>query len=185
MGFSRVRIDGAFRLATAIYSGSVFSDVRGFQVSVPGRSGDGTWTGDISTDGPRQHGTLTRADHTLGQGDELAVGLSVSGDLTAAVLQYARTVSLPVDRLTVLSLADPARHALASPADVRGWAIAATAALRVLADEGWPRLHLFFYGPRTAAVLLGHQWNRMLATQLWDDLGPGRGYTAALALAAT
>jgi hypothetical protein len=184
-GFSRVRIDGAFRLATAIYAGTVFSDVRGFQLRVPGRSGDGTWIGDISSDGPQQHQTLTRIDHTLGQGDELAVGVCVSGDLTAGVLRHARNVGLPVERLAVLSLLHPARDALASPPDVRGWATAATTALRALADDGWPRVHLFFYGPRTAAVLLGHQWNRMVPTQLWDDLGAGRGYTAAFALAAT
>ncbi len=184
-GFSRVRIDGALRLATGIYAGSVFSDVRGFHVAVPGRSGDGTWSGDIFSDGARQSQAITRTDHTLAQGTELAVGLNVSGDLTAAVLRHAQSVALPVERLIVLSVREPARDALSGPDEVRGWAAEVTDQLRALADGGWPLLHLFFYGPRTAAVLLGHRWNRMLPTQLWDDLGPGRGYTAAFALPST
>jgi hypothetical protein len=184
-GFTRVRVDGAFRLATAIYAGFLFSDVKGFQVAVPGRSGDGTWTGDISSDGPRRPVIVTRSDQTIGQGEELAVGLTISGDLTPAVLTHAERASLPLERLTVLSIAEPGRDALADPAEILGWAQAATDHLRALADEGWPRLHVFFYGPRTAAVLLGHSWNRMPPTQLWDDLGPGRGYTPAFRLTAT
>ena len=184
-GFSRVRIDGALRLATAIYAGSVFSDVRGFHVAVPGRSGDGTWTGDISSDGGHQSHSIARTDHALGHGDELAVGLNVSGDLTATVLRHVQTVTLPVERLIVVSVPKPARDALANPAEVRGWTAEVTDQLRAVAEGGWPRVHIFFYGPRSAAVLLGHRWNRMPPAQLWDDLGPGRGYTPAFALPAT
>jgi hypothetical protein len=184
-GFRYVRIDGALRLATAIYAGTVFSDVKGFQVAIPGRSGDGTWTGDISSDGPHNTQNVTRTDHELAQGAELAVGLNVSGDLTAAVLKHARVASLPLDRLVVLSVPDPGRDALGEPADVLGWAHAVTRELRALVEEGQPRLHLFMYGPRTAAVLLGNAWNRMPPTQLWDDLGPGRGYTPAFTIPAS
>lgn len=185
LGFKRVRIDGAFRLATAIHAGYVFSDVRGFRVSVPGRSGDGTWTGDIAADGSRLNPTITRTDHAVGQGHELAVGLNVSGDLTAAVLRHLGNASTPVERLTVLSLPTVARDALADSAAVRGWAETVTDELRALAEDNWPRIHLFFYGPRAAAVLLGHHWNRMPPTQLWDDLGPGLGYTPAFAIPTT
>jgi hypothetical protein len=184
-GFNRVRIDGALRLATAIYAGSTFSDVRGFQVAVPGRSGDGTWTGDITSDGITQGQDIIQTDHLVGQGDQLAVGLNVSGDLTSTVLRHIRNAALPVSRLVVLSIPEPGRTALEHPADVRGWASAVTDHLRVLAEDGWPLLHLFFYGPRTAGVLLGHRWNRMIPTQLWDDLGPGHGYTAAFSLPTT
>ena len=111
--------------------------------------------------------------------------MNVSGDLTAAVLRHAENASLPIERLIVLSLPEPARDALADPAEVRGWVHAITDRLRILADDGWPRLHVFYYGPRTAGVLLGHRWNRMPPTQLWDDLGPGRGYTPAFELPST
>lgn len=184
-GFRHVRIDGALRLATAIYAGTVFSDVKGFQVAVPGRSGDGTWTGDISSDGPRSTQNVTRTNHELTQGAELAVGLNVSGDLTSAVLKHAQAASLPLNCLVVLSVPNPGRDALGDPADVLGWTQAVTHELRILAEEGHPRLHLFLHGPRTAAVLLGNAWNRMPPTQLWDDLGPGRGYTPTFTIPAT
>lgn len=184
-GFSHVRIDGALRLATAIFVGTVFSDVKGFQVAVPGRSGDGTWTGDISSDGPRSTQNVTRTDHEVAQGAELAVGLNISGDLTTAVLKHARAASLPLKSLVVLSVPNHGRDALRDPADVLGWAHAVTREMRTLAEEGHPRLHLFLYGPRTAAVLLGNAWNRMPPTQIWDDLGPGRGYTPAFTIPAS
>ena len=184
-GERRVRIDGAFRLATAVFAGIVFSDVRGVQVCVPGRAGDGTWIGDITSDGPRNPPTLIESTVEFGFGDELAVGLNVSGDLTAAVSRHISEQNLWVDRLVLLSVPDPARDALAGPEDVRGWAEAVTSRLRGLTDLGAPRLHLFLYAPRTAATLLGHKWNRMPTTQLWDDLGPGRGYTAAFAIPPT
>jgi ribosome biogenesis SPOUT family RNA methylase Rps3 len=184
-GVTHVRIDGALRLATAIYAGFVFSDIAGFHVAVPGRSGDGTWSGDISSDGPRRSPTITRAEHPLGMGNELALGLNISGDVTQAVLSHVHRAGLPVERLVVLSVAKPGRDALGDPAEILGWAQAATDQLRVLADQGWPRLHLFFYGPRTAAVLLGHAWNRMPPAQLWEDLGAGRGYIPAFTIPAT
>lgn len=184
-GERRVRIDGAFRLATAVFAGTVFSDVRGFRVCVPGRAGDGAWIGDITSDGARTTPTLTESSIEFGLGDELAVGLNVSGDLAAAVSRHISAQNLPVDRLVVLSVPDPARDALAGSNDVRGWAEAVTTQLRALTDLGAPRLHLFLYAPRTAATLLGHKWNRMPATQLWDDLGPGHGYTAAFTIPET
>lgn len=109
----------------------------------------------------------------------------MSGDLTSAVLEHAQAASLPLNCLVVLSVPNPGRDALGDPADVLGWTQAVTHELRTLAEEGHPRLHLFLHGPRTAAVLLGNAWNRMPPTQLWDDLGPGRGYTPTFTIPAT
>ena len=184
-GVRRVRIDGAFRLATALFAGAIFSDVRGFQVCVPGRAGDGTWIGDVTSDGPSRPCELHENVVAIGAGPELAVGLSVSGDLTDAVVRHVTRAGVGADRLVVLSVQTPNRQALTDDDDVRGWVQAVTGRLRSLAEEGAPRLHIFLYGPRTAAALLGHSWNRMPATELWDDLGPGRGYTPAFSLASS
>jgi hypothetical protein len=40
-------------------------------------------------------------------------------------------------------------------------------------------------GPQTAAALLGHVWNGMPPTQLWEHLGVGRGYTPAFVIPGT
>lgn len=184
-GERRVRIDGAFRLATALFAGAVFADVRGFRVCVPGRAGDGTWIGDVTSDGPSRPCDLGENVVGIGAGPELAVGLNVSGDLTDAVVRHLATARVEADRLVVLSVQAPNRQALAGDDDVRGWVQAVTGRLRSLAEEGAPRLNLFIYGPRTAATLLGHSWNRMPPTQLWDDLGPGGGYTPAFLIPST
>lgn len=39
------------------------------------------------------------------------------------------------------------------------------------------RVHLFLVIPKGLALLLGHKWDRMPDTQLYDDLGPSRGYS--------
>lgn len=64
--------------------------------------------------------------------------------------------------------------ALPDNAPMRGWVVEVREQLRELSEHGQDRWHLFFYGPQTAAGLLGPSWNRMPRTQLWDDLGPGR-----------
>ena len=76
----------------------------------------------------------------------------------------------------------PGPGALTDDAAVRGWVIEVRERLRELSEQGHGRWHVFFYGPQTAAVLLGHSWNRMPRAQLWDDLGPGRGYTPAFVI---
>ena len=39
------------------------------------------------------------------------------------------------------------------------------------------RIHLFLAGPQGAILLLGHLWDRMPPTQLYEDLGPSKGYS--------
>jgi SMODS-associated and fused to various effectors sensor domain len=45
-------------------------------------------------------------------------------------------------------------------------------AIRVAAQGHEPPIHLFQYGPLFGAMLLGSAWNRMPATQLYDDAPP-------------
>jgi hypothetical protein len=46
-----------------------------------------------------------------------------------------------------------------------------------------PPIHVFQYGPLFGAMILGSVWNRMPATQLYDDAAPG--YTPTYLIAAT
>ena len=101
------------------------------------------------------------------------------------MLSHAERASLPLGRLTVLSIAEPGRDALADPAEVLGWAQAATDQLRALADERWPRLHVFLYGPRTAAVLLRTLLETGCRPLSSGTTSAGRGYTPAFTLPAT
>ncbi len=177
-----IRLTGAFRLATAVYAGSVFPDTRSYQIVVPGRSGDGQWTGDITSYGDRAPVDARCERQVVGQGAELAVGLSVSGSLEKAVLAHIQSAGLPIGEFAHITVPQLGTNALATPQAMRGWVQEVRDMLRDLAEEGWPRIHLFMFGPQVAAALLGHSWNRMPPTQLWDDLGPGRGYLPAFVI---
>jgi SMODS-associated and fused to various effectors sensor domain len=68
-------------------------------------------------------------------------------------------------------------------AEARGYAQALLDALRSESSGGVPRLHLFQAGPLGLALLLGHVWNRLPETQVYDDLGSSRGYAPTFQLA--
>ena len=73
-------------------------------------------------------------------------------------------------------------QALQSPAHARGWARATLDELRSLTRRHDGTVHLFLFASVAGAVLLGNLWNRMPTTQLYDDLGPGRGYAPTFLL---
>ena len=181
-GYREIRLAGDFRLATSIFAGATFSDTRGYQLLIAGRSGDRTWTGDFASYGPVKEVGVVCERVDVGHGSELALAIAITGDPRTAVLKHIATTNLPIGELAVLSVSTLGTGALADDDTVRGWVAEAREQLRQLSEQGHDRWHVFFYGPRTAAVLLGHSWNRMPPTQLWDDLGPARGYTRAFVI---
>ena len=55
-----------------------------------------------------------------------------------------------------------------------GWAHAAREGIRAaVRDSGARRVHLFMCAPAGAALLLGHIWNRVGTTVVYEDLSPG------------
>jgi hypothetical protein len=162
-----------------LLTGIGMKDSLGRRPGVAGRSGDGTWTGDITSYGDRAPVDLTCERSEVGKGDEVAIGLSVTGSLRKAVLQHIATAQLPVAEFAHVIVPRTGTDALADGSAVRGRVAEVRDLLRDLAEEGRAKFHVFMFGPQTAAVLLGHGWNRMPPTQLWDDLGPSRGYTPA------
>lgn len=173
-----VLIAGDYRLSTGVFAGTELADVAKFRVVVPTR--DGEW----SSDGDRQPFELASSVTEIGQGEDLAVGVSVSGDLSDDAIDYIRDSELPVAQFIDLSPSTgTGSDALQSDAHARGWARATFDELRRLTRRHDGTLHLFICGPLGGAVLLGHLWNRMPTTQLYDDLGPGRGYTPTFLLA--
>jgi hypothetical protein len=173
MGYSHVRLTGAFRLTTAVYAGVVFSDTAGYTVAMAGRSGDGGWS-DVTSTGDRATVLIEVVETALDGGDEIAIGLSVSADVTDDVLHFIQADGVQVGRFLNFRVADPGRTVLTGPAEIRGWAEAATDALRGLGREAPGVVHAFISVPRPAAMLLGHQWNRMPRVHLWEELSAGR-----------
>lgn len=170
--YRTVLIVGDYRLSTGLVAGTELSDVAKFRVVVPTRGGEST------SEGERQPVDLVSAVTDIDQGDDLAVGLSVSGDLSDDVIGYIRDARLPVSKFISLTPSTgTGNQALKSDAHARGWALATLNELRSVTRRHQNTLHLFLYTPLVGAVLLGNVWNRMPPTQLYDDLGPVRGYT--------
>jgi hypothetical protein len=172
-----VLIAGDYRLSTGVFAGTELADVAKFRVVVPTR--DGEW----SSAGEQEPVELASKVTEIGQGGDLGIGLSVTGDLSDDVIDYIREAGLPVERFINLSPSTgTGNQALESPAHARGWARATFDELRSLTRRHDGTVHLFLFAPLGGAVLLGNLWNRMPTTQLYDDLGPGRGYAPTFLL---
>lgn len=175
-----VLIAGDYRLSTGLFAGTKLADVAKFRVVVPTRDGD-EWASFGDQDPVELVPTVTDLD----QGEDLAIGLSVTGDLSEDVIDYIRESALPVKTFINLTPSTgTGREALRGPAHARGWAHATFDELRSLTRRHAGTVHLFLFTPLAGAVLLGNLWNRMPTTQLYDDLGPGRGYTPTFLLPA-
>jgi hypothetical protein len=177
-GHRDIAVAGMLRLSTAMAIGVELPDVAGFTVAV--RQRDGEW----SSSGERAEVALHRADVEIGQGDQLAIAVSVAVDVGADVLAYLDQAKTPVATLVnLLPARGVGRDAIRGPEEARGLAQELLDAIRGEVRGHEPPLHLFTAGPLGLSLLLGHVWNRMPETQLYDDLGAGRGYAATFRLA--
>jgi hypothetical protein len=161
------------RLAAGFLAGFELSDVAGFSVAVQQR--DEEW----ASGGERADVIVATETIELGRGDELAIGISVAADLADDVRAYVDQEGLAVGRLVVLRPErGVGRTAIGGPADARGLASAIVDAVRTeVRGTNVSALHLFQAAPLGLAVLLGHMWNRMPETIVYEDLGAGRAYT--------
>lgn len=170
-GLVHVNVYGSMRLSTALFTGSELSRVAGFNVETEARGA--VWSSDDEHSAVELDSTVIE----IGQGDEIAVGLSIATDLAEDVASYLRAQQLPVGRLVVYSPpGGPDRKSVKSPQGGLGLAYAVTNALRQ-DTTGASGMHLFQATPMPLSLMVGHLWNRMPGTQLYDDLGAGRGYT--------
>ena len=166
-----VLVAGTMRLSTGLAVGLELSEVGGFQIAILGREGE--W----SSAGARSPMELLREEIPLGAGDEIALAVSVSVDIRKDVLHFLDSRRTPVDKLIVYSpAAGASRSAIPGVAEGLELAHGISAAMRDDTRDIGSKVHLFQAGPLPLSVILGHLWNRMPSTQLYDDMGPGRGY---------
>jgi len=172
-GFRKVRVQGTMRLPTWFVTGVELGETAGFTVETTQRnevwSSEGDSTSVVLASG---------SDTSLGSGCDLALGVSIAADLSAEALEYARGALPSVGRFVAISPVNrPHRTAIRNPQEARGYAVSIRDKVRKLATEIRPhRVHLFLAMPAGLALLLGHLWDRMPETQVYEDQGPGRGY---------
>lgn len=176
-GYRDVLVTGTMRLSTGFMVGFELPDVAGFEIAVRQRGEE--W----SSASQRTDVDVARQEVELNQGDEIAIGISVAVHVATDVIAYIKGEGLSVGRFVNLM---PERgiggEVLADAAEARGLARKLLDAARA-ETAGGSKVHLFQATPLGLALILGHIWNRMPETQLYDDLGAGRGYTPTFRLA--
>ncbi|WP_437677240.1 SAVED domain-containing protein [Sorangium sp. So ce131] len=170
LGFDRVLVRGYMRLPAWFATGVAFGDTRNLRVAC--MQGGQRWSSEVT---PGDFPVDVGAPVELGAGDELAVGLCVTNDLSEDVLVYLRQSALPVRRFVAIAASPaPSRTAIPDAERAMGWALAVRRVVREqVRESGARKIHLFLSGPAGGALLLGHVWNRVPRTQVYEDLSPG------------
>jgi hypothetical protein len=174
-GLDDVLIAGALRLSTGLAAGAALRGVSGFSVATRNPLNQQEW----SSSGAVSAAQYTVTERMVGDGLDIAVALAVSCDPTEDVEAYVRRDLPEVGALiTLVAPGGAGRHAVGDSATARGLALAAVDAIRGCARTRRPdRVHVFQCGPLALSVLIGHAWNRMPPTMLYDDLNSAALYT--------
>jgi hypothetical protein len=104
-----------------------------------------------------------------------------------AVEQYLRNEPLSIGDMIVLTPAEGAHDQVVRGS---GEAVAYAQTLRdairaeLERNPDAEQIHLFLAGPGGLALLLGHRWNRLRPTKVYEHLGVGKGYTPAFMIPA-
>jgi hypothetical protein len=123
----------------------------------------------------------------LGLGSDLAVAVGLALDPTDEVVAYLRAATIPVDNLlTITPAAGADDQSIAGPGQAVRYAQHIRDLVRGdLSRHAEPELiHLFLAGPGGLALLLGHRWNRIRQTVVYEHLSTGRGYAPAFSITA-
>lgn len=172
----RILVTGHMRQATGFLVGAELRRVKGYEVGV--RQGDQLWTGEESIiSGVITH---TREDASGARGTAIIV--NVAAEAAGDAIEWIRESALPVSEiLTVTPIAGVGPKAVSNAAAANSLAIAIRDLARRHARNG--DLHLFLIGPLGLAVLLGHHWNRLTTTHIYEHLG-GTDYAHAFTVEA-
>jgi hypothetical protein len=164
-GERRVLVRGKMRLPTWFAVGAHFSDVAGFDLAATDRGQ--LWVADMG-DGSAANLQILEDDR-VGDGDETLLVVAISMDATADARE-ALAAQEAVGRLLAVTVdGGPNRRLLADA----GHAMAAAVAVRDFArslSRQTSRIHLVLSCPGPFALFLGHLWDRMAPTQLYEDL---------------
>lgn len=174
----RVHLQAAMRLPMYFAVGRTFPRVGNWILTTDQRGV--TWSTDTH---PAEAELEVPSDKTIDDMPDLAVVIELSLDATNDVVDYLGRAAAPVGRVVTLSVpAGPAQDSVPDPAWAVAWARLAREHIRSIARElERPRIHLFMAAPAGIAMLLGHEWNLMPTTTIYEHLGFD-GYMPAMTL---
>jgi hypothetical protein len=174
----RVRVAAAMRLPMWFLVGHAFAEVRQWQLEMQQK--DETW----ATDAPFSGDATVRRmkDETIAATGGLAVGISLTHDVTAELQVHVSEPDVGIGRMIVLGPdGGPGQHAVTSAGWARAWTRAAReTAYKAVVDSRAEFVHLYIAAPSGGAMMLGHYWNLMPRTTIFEHVRPGYVATASI-----
>ena len=180
LGVRRIIVRGAMRLPVWFAVGAAFRHVRGFEIA--GAQNDMIW----SSADLHQIVEIQTSTTYIGDDSEAAVVVSVATDATLAVHNYITTTETSIGSLTtILPAGSPHPRAITDGSTAAAVAVAARDAIRRLVETTpVSHIHLFIATPGVLALLLGHRWNALPPTTVYEHLGVGNGYIPTIRITA-
>ena len=179
-GVHRVIIRGAMRLPVWFAAGAAFRHVHGFHAAA--MQLDALWSSeDLGTPIEIRSDTVQ-----AGTGPDIAVCVGIAVDPTTAVCGYIESAALPTGNVaSILPAGGTGPGAIPDGPTATATAVRIRDAVRdVVESTPGDHIHLFLATPGAFALLLGHRWNALRPTTVYEHLGPGRGYTPTLRISA-
>jgi hypothetical protein len=162
----RVHVTGSLRLPLWFAVGRELPDVRTWVLSLDQHNDE--WI----TSATPQVGVKPKllSDIDVGQGSELAVAIGLTTNPTDVVHKYLQRSNVPVAKLIVIGPDGDLGH---DSVQSNGWLTAWVRQAREKARSEVQRIearhvHLFMSAPASLALMLGHQWNVMPSTTLYE-----------------
>jgi hypothetical protein len=181
-GDRRVLVRGALRLAVWFAAGAALRHVRGFNVAALQHGS--IWSSETATGTPLQPEVAVEA---VDRGNHLAIALGVATDPTSAVHRFiGEETGLPVGQVAHLRpVGGPGPEVVPDGQTAARMAVGWRDVVRDLLEE-YPaqHIHLFLSVPGGLALLLGHRWNALRPTTVYEHLGAGSGYESTLTIQA-
>ena len=170
-GNKRILVSGHMRQATGFLIGSELRRVMGYEIGI--RQGDQLWTSEEQPD----HYDIAVEETVVEAGSDTAVIINVAAAAAEDAIDWIKESGIPVGKiLTVTPKVGAGPKAIPTPSAANSLAVAIRDLARRHARAG--DIHLFLIGPLGLAVLLGHHWNRVTTTQVYEHLG-GPDYVRA------
>lgn len=166
-----LRWRGQARLSAWLAAGFVFREVAGYVLEA--QQGPSLWRTDASPAADFELADPKICE--LGPGPKVAVGISVTNDLTEDVLDYLRDQGDEYGAVMFLRPARPLRRtSLRDAGDVTALAQLVKAKIqRFVRQKSARHLGLFYLGPLSGALFIGHQLNACAPEiQVFEDAVP-------------
>jgi len=174
-GEVRVLVKGFMRLPTWFTAGAELGRTVGFD-EVVAFQGNTPW----SSKGPtEEYPVKIICDEQLSAKTEMAITIALAVDPCPDVKNHLHSITNEIGKyICIVPHVGVGNAALKNDKQARQWAYNTRDMIRNIVREQRPsKIHLFLAVPRGAAVLLGHLWDRMPPTQLYEDSGALGSYS--------